>query len=385
MEDAIREFTSGQDEIFRVVLSLPDRGTDVPARFLLEKVQGKEGDFWQSEQTEKAKVIRKTVPDPAAFLRENAPLYRQTDLFSPGVQVSYRRSKKGKVTRLVNKSSAARARGAHDREKAALIREGDRAPFLVDLGIFTKEYKVVRSMNDKFRQINRYLELLDDALKHFPKEEISILDFGCGKSYLTFLVYYYFSVLKKKRVTVLGYDLKEDVVARCNELAKAYGYHGMEFIVADVSRDVLTDRPVDLVITLHACDTATDYALFYAMKREIPYLFSVPCCQHEVNRTIQRGGGDLDLLLGHGLFKERTSALLTDAFRARILESRGYRVDVLEFVDFSHSPKNLMLRAKKTGKGGALPAELFELERRYGFRQTLLHLMEEEYGTKRGT
>ena len=274
---------------------------------------------------------------------------------------------------------------SHNREKDSFIREGDRAPFLVDLGIFTKEYKIARPMYDKFRQINRYLELLDDALKDFPKEEISILDFGCGKSYLTFLVYYYFSVLQKKRVKVLGYDLKADVVSRCNELAKAYGYHGMEFVTADVTKDVLTDRPVDLVITLHACDVATDYALAYALRRKVPYIFSVPCCQHEVNRTIRAGGGDLDLLLDHGLFKERASALITDAFRTKILEKSGYRVDVLEFVDFSHSPKNLMLRAKKTGKGKGDLSGLFALEARYGFRQSLLHLMEESDGTASGT
>ena len=384
MDALFNEFARKREEIFRVILSLPEKGTDVPGKISLEKVTGAAGAYWQTEKTENNKALRKTVDDPDGFLKEIAPLYRQCDLFLPGVQITYRRSKKGKITRLENKGSRASAKETHNREKTAFIQEGDRAPFLVDLGVFTKDYKIARPMYDKYRQINRYLELLDDALKDFPEEEISILDFGCGKSYLTFLVYYYFSVLRGKRVKVLGYDLKADVVARCNDLAKEYGYHGMEFVVADVSRDVLTDRRVDLVITLHACDTATDFALHYALKRRVPYIFSVPCCQHEINRTIREGQGDLDLLLGHGLFKERTSALITDAFRVKILESRGYRVDVLEFVDFAHSPKNVMLRAKKTGKPKELPRELFELEERYGFRQTLLHL-EEEYERKSGS
>ena len=382
MENLIREFSERENEVFRAVLSLPEKGTDDPSRLTLEKKEGKGGAFWQASFVKDNKDLRETVADPASYLGERAPAYRQGDLFLPGVQVTYRRSKKGKVTRTENRGSTAVPRPDHDREKDYFIREGDRAPFLVDLGIFTKEYKVVRAMYDKYRQINRFLEILDDDLADFPKEEISILDFGCGKSYLTFLVYYYFSVLQKKRVKVIGYDLKEDVVARCGDLAKRYGYNGMEFVTADVTKDVLTDRPVDLVISLHACDTATDYALFYALKRKVPYIFSVPCCQHEIDRSIRKGGGDLDIRLSHGLFRERSCALLTDAFRARILENRGYRVDVLEFVDFTHSPKNLMLRAKRTGRPTAGLDELRDLEARYGFRQTLLHLLEDEHGTE---
>ncbi|MBR7165104.1 MAG: SAM-dependent methyltransferase, partial [Clostridia bacterium] len=210
--------------------------------------------------------------------------------------------------------------------------------------------------------------------RHWEKEEIHVLDFGCGKSYLTFFVYYYFAILKKKRVRIIGYDLKEDVVAHCNALAKKYGYHGLSFVVADVTRDVLTHEAIDFVISLHACDVATDFALNYALERDVPYIFSVPCCQHEINSAIKKGGGDLDLFLEHGLLKERMSALLTDAIRAQVLESEGYRVDVLEFVDFAHSPKNIMLRAKKTAHKKKNFTALKDMEDRYGFRQTLLHL-----------
>ncbi|MBQ3866242.1 MAG: SAM-dependent methyltransferase [Clostridia bacterium] len=380
MEGALREFREREAEAFRVVLSLPEKGTDGPAKLTFEKKDGKGGAVWQSGMILNNKDLRETLADPAGRLGEKLPLYRQADLFFPGEQVTFRRSKKGKVTRTVNRGSTAAAKPKMDREKDYFIREGDPVPFLVDLGVFTKEYRVVRPMYDKFRQINRFLEILDDELRDFPKEEISILDFGCGKSYLTFLVYYYFTVLQGKKARVIGYDLKEDVVTRCGELAKKYGYDGMEFVVADVTRDVLTDRPIDLVISLHACDVATDYALAFAIRRRAPFIFSVPCCQKEINKAVKKGGGDLDLLLEHGLFKERLSALLTDAFRARILENRGYRVDVMEFVDLAHSPKNVMLRCRRTGRPSAGLDDLLKLEARYGFRQTLLHVLEDENG-----
>ena len=167
-------------------------------------------------------------------------------------------------------------------------------------------------------------------------------------------------------------------VAHCNEVAVRYGYEGLRFVVADVTRDVLYDEHIDMLVTLHACDTATDYALHYAISRGVEHIFSVPCCQHEVNKAIQKGG-DFDLLLSHGLFQERFSALLTDAIRAAVLEDEGYDVDVIEFIDFAHSPKNLMLRCRRTGKRGTKKlAEARRLREQYGFEQTLLSLAEND-------
>lgn len=265
---------------------------------------------------------------------------------------------------------------AHNREKEYILREGENIPALVDLGVFTKDFKIVRAKYDKYKQINRFVELVDQELSKYQGQEISILDFGCGKSYLTFILYYYFAVKRGVRAKIIGYDLKADVVAHCNQIAAKYGYDGLRFEVADVTKDRLSDEPIDMVVTLHACDTATDFALDYAIRRRVKHIFSVPCCQHEINGSIHRGG-ELDILMGYGVIRERMCALLTDSIRAAVLEARGYELDMIEFIDFEHSPKNIMLRANYTGKcrGKSLEAAK-QLRDNYGFRQKLLELQE---------
>jgi len=263
---------------------------------------------------------------------------------------------------------------SHNREKEYILKEGENIPALVDLGVFTADFKIVRAKYDKYKQINRFIELIDHAFKDYGKKDITILDFGCGKSYLTFILYYYFAIKRGMNATIIGYDLKEDVVKRCSEIAKKYGYSGLEFVRADVTKDVLTDRNIDMIVTLHACDVATDFALHYAISKKADFIFSVPCCQHEVNSAISKGG-DLDILLKHGIIKERISALLTDSIRANVLEDMGYTVDMIEFIDFDHSPKNIMIRAKRNGKSGTKGRkQAQELADTYGFRQTLLEL-----------
>lgn len=263
---------------------------------------------------------------------------------------------------------------SHNREKEYILKEGENIPALVDLGVFTQDFKIVRAKYDKYKQINRFIELIDHAFKDYGKDSITILDFGCGKSYLTFILYYYFAVKREIQATIIGYDLKEDVVKRCGEIAKKYGYTGLEFVHADVTKDVLTDRNIDMIVTLHACDVATDFALHYAIQKKADFIFSVPCCQHEVNSSIHKGG-DLDILLNHGIIKERISALLTDSIRANVLEDMGYTVDMIEFIDFDHSPKNIMIRARRNGKPGTRGRkQAQELADTYGFQQTLLQL-----------
>ena len=263
---------------------------------------------------------------------------------------------------------------SHNREKEYILKEGENIPALVDLGVFTQDFKIVRAKYDKYKQINRFIELIDHAFKDYGKDNITILDFGCGKSYLTFILYYYFAVKRGIRATIIGYDIKEDVVKRCGEIAKKYGYEGLEFVKADVTKDVLTDRSIDMIVTLHACDVATDFALHYAISKKAEFIFSVPCCQHEINSGIHKGG-DLDLLLKYGIIKERVSALLTDSIRASILEDMGYNVDMIEFIDFDHSPKNIMIRARRNGKPGTKGRKQAQaLADTYGFKQTLLEL-----------
>lgn len=375
-----------RDTLSKIVLSAPGKkDASLPFKIVLvKKIKGGDLPTFSAEEFIGQKTFHKALPleEIEAYITEKTELsaFRQIGLFTEEKEISFRISKKGKIARSVNtKNQTLPEKNSHNREKNYLIREGDTVPFMQDLGIFTKEGKVVAAKYDKFRQINRFIEIVDHAFADFDGEEISVLDFGCGKSYLTFFIYYYFSVLKKKKVHIIGYDLKADVVEHCNTLAKKYGYHGLRFVVADVTRDTLSDERIDFVISLHACDVATDFALNYALEKEVPYIFSVPCCQHEINSSIRKGGGDLDPFLSHGIFKERMSALLTDVIRTKILEAEGYRVDVLEFVDFAHSPKNLMLRARKK-KNAAKKSidEIGALEKAYGFTQTLYQLRKGE-------
>ena len=329
---------------------------------------------WQLEQFKGAQVFHKNLDFPALLSwveTTGAVQFRQLLLTAAGAEIQYT-MRAGKVRRRMRETDRPQtAPQAHDRQKQYLLREGENIPALVDLGVFTKNFRIVKSKYDKYKQINRFVELIDDAFRESDKKELTILDFGCGKSYLTFILYYYFTVLRGVKATVLGFDLKADVVAHCNEVARRYGYDGLQFFVNDVTTDRLFEGKVDMVVTLHACDTATDFALLHAIRHRVPQIFSVPCCQHEINAQI-RPGGDFDLLLRHGLLQERFAALLTDAVRAEVLRLCGYDVDVIEFVDFEHSPKNLMLRCRlQTPKTPDLAA-VEALLQTYGVRQTLV-------------
>ena len=303
--------------------------------------------------------------------------YRQVLIVSDAGAAQYSLKTNGTYKRKVN-AAVSRPGGSdtHNREKSYILSEGENIPALVDLGVFTADLHIVRAKYDKYKQINRFIELVDDEFSKTDRRDITILDFGCGKSYLTFILYYYFTVKRGMNARIIGYDLKEDVVERCNAVAEKYGYTGLHFVHADVTRDVLYDEHIDMIVTLHACDTATDYALWYALSRRAEYIFSVPCCQHEVNKTIRKSG-ELDIFMSHGIIKERMSALLTDAIRAAVLEDMGYSVDMIEFIDFEHSPKNIMIRAVRgKPRGTKRIAAARALADKYGFRQTLLELAE---------
>lgn len=236
---------------------------------------------------------------------------------------------------------------SHNRTKKYIIQEGKPVAFMIDLGVMGQDGKIIRTRYDKFRQINRFLEIEDILPKLDKERELTIIDFGCGKSYLTFAMYYYLKELKGYNIRIIGLDLKADVIEHCNELRTRYGYDKLDFYVGDIATYKDVDK-VDMVVTLHACDTATDYALAKAVKWGAEVILSVPCCQHEANRTIK--SDILSPVMEYGILKERMAAIVTDAARAKLLTANGYDTQILEFIDMEHTPKNLLIRAVKSGK-----------------------------------
>lgn len=278
--------------------------------------------------------------------------FRQAQIRMQDEMVTVLVSKKGKATVKSKKAACIETQNLeHNRKKQYIIKEGTAVPFMIDLGVMTESGKIIRTRYDKYRQINRFLEFIEDILPELPTDRtVHIIDFGCGKSYLTFAMYYYLKVLKHYDIRITGLDLKQKVIEDCQALADRYGYDGLQFLCGDIADYNGTDE-VDMVVTLHACDTATDYALYKAVKWHASVILSVPCCQHELNQRIQ-----CETLSGafqYGLIRERTAALMTDAMRGQLLEMKGYKTQLLEFIDMEHTPKNILIRAVKSK--GLLP------------------------------
>lgn len=278
--------------------------------------------------------------------------FRQAQIRMQDEMVTVLVSKKGKATVKSKKAACIETQNLEDnRKKQYIIEEGTAVPFMIDLGVMTESGKIIRTRYDKYRQINRFLEFIEDILPELPTDRtVHIIDFGCGKSYLTFAMYYYLKVLKHYDIRITGLDLKQKVIEDCQALADRYGYDGLQFLCGDIADYNGTDE-VDMVVTLHACDTATDYALYKAVKWHASVILSVPCCQHELNRKMQ-----CETLSGafqYGLIKERTAALMTDAMRGQLLEMKGYKTQLLEFIDMEHTPKNILIRGVKSK--GLLP------------------------------
>ena len=365
--DILETISNCADKIVKITLS----GTSCDIKKVtIRPVKIRNNTAWQIEKTIGTQVFHENVGFEDV-LKFNFDDYKQILIQTVGMDYQFIKNKTGyKCRRMDNQLSSVDL--GHDKGKHYILNQDEDIPVLRDLGIFNKNNQLIKAMSDKYKQIEKFVEIIDEAFTDSKLDEITILDFGCGKSYLTFIVYYYFVIVRKIRAKIIGYDLKRDVVEECNRLAQKYHYDGLKFEVSDVTKDELYNGKIDMAISLHACDIATDYALNFAINSGAKYIFSVPCCQHEVNLSIKKGG-DYDILLKDGLIKERFSALLTDAIRVEILRALGYSVDVIEFVDFSHTPKNIMLRAKLNSKKKDIK-HVEELMKKYGFSQKLFEL-----------
>ena len=266
----------------------------------------------------------------------------------------------------------------HNREKQYIIKDNTVVPFLVELGVMNLQGKVLNEKYDKFKQINRFIEFVQDVVEEFDtKKTINIIDFGCGKSYLTFAIHYYLTEVLNYKVNIIGLDLKKDVINKCNQIVSKYHMKGIRFQVGNIKDYKETE--VDMVVTLHACDTATDYALYNAIKWGAKVILSVPCCQHELNYQIKTN--TLSALTDYGIVKERISALMTDVTRAKLLELSGYKTQLLEFIDMEHTPKNILIRAVKRNKNinyKKQKEELDNLKKEFNYCITLDKLLNEK-------
>ena len=342
--------------------------------------------LFQCTKTAGTKELHENLKKSEALLRIDQWLredFRQLQLESGKGTVNALSSKKGKITVKEKKNKCTesicrteeerRQELSHNRKKKYILEAGKPVDFLIDLGVMTPEGKIVNSRYDKFRQINRFLEFIEDILPRLAKDrEVTILDFGCGKSYLTFAMYYYLHELKQYDVKIIGLDLKEDVIEHCSRLGKKYGYEKLYFYQGDIASYEGVEQ-VDMVVTLHACDTATDFALAKAVNWGASVILSVPCCQHELNRQISNEA--LAPVFSYGVLKERMAALMTDGLRAQMLEHAGYDTQILEFIDMEHTPKNLLIRAVYTGKKKENGKELRACLDAFGLHPTLEGLL----------
>lgn len=335
------------DDLQKIILSKPKEKAQEYKKIVIERKK----DYFQAARYTQKQVFHVNLQkeELADFLVEQlSGAFSQLNAWDVQKEYMLLLSKKGKVTfkgKNGNQQKTAKeGDAAHNRKKNYILEEGKVIPPLVDMGIYTKEGKIVRTMYDKFRQINRFLEIVEDGVKEYGKDEIHIIDFGCGKSYLTFILYYYFTEIKQMKTHIIGLDLKKDVIEKCNLAAQKYGYKNLHFELGDIN-GYQAPFDVDMVVTLHACDTATDFALYNAIRWKAKMIFSVPCCQHELNQQMKTE--DLSLFTRYGIIKERMAALTTDAIRGNLLEYCGYKTQILEFIDFEQTPKNLLIRAMR--------------------------------------
>lgn len=371
------------DEIIKIVISNKLNKEVKYNKIAVNLKEVNKGKFYQIEKFTDKQVFHENISIESINEKVYECLkgnYKQLSAWSDNYTYDMKISKKGKVFLGKKKSDNSKVvKKGHNKEKNYILKEGMIIEPLIDLGVFTKEGKVINSKYDKYKQINRFIEIIDDEIKKNDYKELTILDFGCGKSYLTFVLYYYFVKIKNINVKMIGLDLKEDVIKKCNEIAQRYNYDNLHFELGDINGFKYNNK-VDMVITLHACDTATDYALYNAIKWNSKMIFSVPCCQHEFNAQMK--ADELSILTKYGIVQERISALMTDSVRANLLECAGYKTQLLEFIDISHSPKNILIRASKSNISKEKKEKSFKevnnLIKTFNFNPTLFNLLKKD-------
>lgn len=367
-----------ENEIAKKIVSNPiDKNQKYKKIVLENKINHYMVNSYTDRQSFTANIDESAVLDTISDYINN---FKQINIFSTEFEFMIKISKADKIFLTKTKNNNyTKLMVNNNREKNYILKENEIIEPLIDMGIFTKDGKIVKSMYDKYRQINRFIELIDDYIKNNNIKSINIVDFGCGKSYLTFVVYYYFRYIKNIDITMVGLDLKEDVIRKCNDTAKKYGYSSLRFEIGDIN-GYKPQMDVDMIITLHACDIATDYALFNAINWNVKMIFSVSCCQHEVNKQIS--SNKLPIITRYGLIKERISSDFTDIIRCNLLKAMSYNVEMIEFVAFDDTPKNILIRANLT----KIPLnirkqylkEVLDLQNMFSFKQKLYLLLKEK-------
>jgi SAM-dependent methyltransferase len=353
LDELLTDLFAG-DQLRRAVLSKP-RSNEVPAKTTIDPVELRGETAYRFTAHLPDRTTHENLAPDAARERLGALLGDYGQGLLQAAEADWQVLGETVLRRSPSRRAAPRE---HDRKKRYLLEEGTPVPFLVELGVMTPDGTVRKSRYDKFRQVNRFLELVDDVVPSLrPEGTLRVVDFGCGKSYLTFAIHHLLTELRGRSVEIVGLDLKEDVIAACASFAERSGAVGLRFERGDIA-GFEADEDVDLVVSLHACDTATDEALAQAVRWQADAILAVPCCQKEAYRQLE--SQLLAPLLRHGLAKERFAALVTDTLRAQLLELAGYRTQLVEFVPLEHTAKNVLIRAVKGLPAGADARRAYE-------------------------
>lgn len=370
-----------EERIEKVVMASPVLKTGIK-KIEVKPFKSKREILYQISFVNNKKAIHQnfSVEEIIVEIEKQTEQFKQINVFSDIEEFQILRNSKGNE-KIIKKEKEKKEIliKEHNKKKEYIIQEGEKCDFLIHLGVMDNNGKVFQKKYDKFRQINRYLEFISDVVKEFPTDrKLKIVDFGSGKAYLTFALYYYLVKRLKMDIEIYGVDIKEDVIEFCNKTSKELNYDSLKFVYGNIkSFDVL--KNADFVVTLHACDTATDDAIVQALKWNAKVIMCVPCCQHELFGKIQNDV--MNPILKHGIVKEKLSSIITDSLRGNILEIMGYSVQLLEFIDMEHTPKNILIRAiKKKDKNRNAIAEYMEFKNFWKIEPYIEKALKDEIG-----